>query len=357
MKSYPFTSQVTYDDKGLPQYDRAVDSAFLRKVFAQYFSDGVFYKPTNALQVTPGTGMQVIVEPGVCHIQGAIGIEEAQRTLSVQASEAMDRVDTVVARLDLTLAKRDIDLYIVKGTAAETPTAPALTRNGTQWELGLADLFVAKNSDTITLQRITDTRLDPDRCGMVAQTIGALDTEPYYAQLAAMIEDLKRVIAGIEAGSEVMLKAAYGGSADGVVASADKLAAPRMIGNASFDGSGDITLAEIGAGFTAAVITPGSGYGSKLSRVSASGVYVDVYINLIKDDNPAYYDTICTLPENARPQFEFACPAILRNVQNGLTQFAAAQIKSDGEVKLFSVTPEPSLGLKQIIIKTGFALQ
>ena len=247
MKSYPFTSQVTYDDEGLPQYDRAVDSAFLRKVFAQYFSDGVFYKPTNALQVTPGIGMQVIVEPGVCHIQGAIGIEDAQRVLAVQAADTLDRIDTVVARLDLTLAKRDIDLYIVKGTAAETPTAPALTRNSTQWELGLADLFITKNSDTITLQRITDTRLNPDRCGVVAQTIGALDTQPYYAQLSAMIADLQEVIAGIEAGSEVMLKAAYGGSADGVVASADKLATPRMIGEAAFDGSADLTLAEIGA--------------------------------------------------------------------------------------------------------------
>ena len=34
MQSYPFTSQVTYDEQGLPLYDRAVDSAFLRKVFA-----------------------------------------------------------------------------------------------------------------------------------------------------------------------------------------------------------------------------------------------------------------------------------------------------------------------------------
>lgn len=78
MQSYPFTSRVTYDGQGLPQYDRAVDSAFLRKVFAQYFSDGVFYNPTDALQVVAGTGMQVLVKPGVCHIQGAMGIETAE---------------------------------------------------------------------------------------------------------------------------------------------------------------------------------------------------------------------------------------------------------------------------------------
>ena len=47
--------------------------------------------------------------------------------------------------------------------------------------------------------------------------------------------------------AEGMAKADYGGSADGVVAAADKLAAPVKIGNADFDGSADITLAEIGA--------------------------------------------------------------------------------------------------------------
>ena len=104
MQSYPFTSQVTYDEQGLPLYDRAVDSEFLRSVFAAYFSDGIFYKPTNALQVTAGTGMQVQANPGICHIRGAIGIETDTRTLTVEAAGTSPRIDTVVARLDLSLA-------------------------------------------------------------------------------------------------------------------------------------------------------------------------------------------------------------------------------------------------------------
>ena len=36
MNSYPFTSQVTYDEQGRPLYDRAVDSEFLRQVNRQY---------------------------------------------------------------------------------------------------------------------------------------------------------------------------------------------------------------------------------------------------------------------------------------------------------------------------------
>lgn len=220
MQSYPFTSQVTYDDQGLPLYDRAVDSKFLRKVYAQYWSDGVFYKPATALQVVADTGMQVAVEPGVCHIQGAMGIEPNRRILVVQAAEAQDRIDTVVARLDLSVAVRSIDLYVRKGTAADSPQAPALTRDSTTWEIGLANLFIARNTATISQQRITDTRLDTTRCGLVAQTVGELDTAPYFAQLMSQIEAhqeaaesqiqlLQEAIQSVESGTAWMMRTQY----------------------------------------------------------------------------------------------------------------------------------------------------
>ena len=220
MKSYPFTSEVTYDPQGLPLYDRAVDSEFLRAVFKQYFSDGVFYNPSSALQVIADTGMQVKVHPGCCHIQGAMGIETEQRTLQVQAAEAQDRIDTVVARFDLSRDARKIDLYVVKGMAAESPQPPSLTRDTTIWELGLANLFIVKTTTDIPTQRITDTRLDTARCGQVIAPTAPADLEPYFAQLQAsitthdteaqaQITELERVIRDIEADSEVMLKTVY----------------------------------------------------------------------------------------------------------------------------------------------------
>lgn len=198
MKSYPFTSEVTYDPQGLPLYDRAVDSEFLRAVFAQYFSDGVFYNPSSSLQVVADAGMQVKVQPGACHIRGAMGIEEEPRTLAVQAAESQDRIDTVVARFDLSRDARKIDLYVVKGTAAESPQPPELTRDATIWELGLANLFIAKATADIPTQRITDTRLDTGRCGMVMVPLDTPDWEPYFAQLQAVIA------AQAEAGTEQM---------------------------------------------------------------------------------------------------------------------------------------------------------
>ena len=221
MQSYPFTSQVTYDEQGLPLYDRAVDSEFLRSVNKQYYSDGVFYDQSDRLQVMADTGMQVKVSPGCVHIQGAIGIEPNQRTLVVQASDEQDRIDTVVARLDLTLGVRSVDLYIVKGTPSESPQPPVLTRDSTIWELGLANLFVAKNVSTISQQRITDTRLDPSRCGQVGATVQPpFDTGAFFSQLEAsirthqqdaeaQIEQLRKAIEAVEGDAAWMMKDLY----------------------------------------------------------------------------------------------------------------------------------------------------
>ena len=221
MQSYPFTSEVTYDEQGLPHYDRAVDSAFLRKVFAQYFSDGVFYDQSNRMQVVADTGMQVKVLPGAINIRGAIGIEEQERTLQAQAADTQDRIDTVVSRRDLSQSVRSIDYYILKGTPAESPQAPALTRDSTIWELGLANLFIAKNTSTISQQRITDTRLDPDRCGQVGAPVQPpFDTAAFFAQLQAAIQEhqaaaqaqitqLAAAIQAVEGDSAWMMKELY----------------------------------------------------------------------------------------------------------------------------------------------------
>ena len=221
MKSYPFTSQVTYDIHGLPKYDRAVNSEFLRAVYARFFSDGVFYDQSDRLQVVADTGMQVKVKPGSVHIRGAIGIEETERTLQVQAADTLDRIDTVVARLDLSLEARDIDLYVVKGVPAESPQPPVLTRDATVWEEGLANLFIAKNTSTIPQERITDTRLDPSRCGQVGAAVQPpFDTAAYFAQLEAaiqahqtdaeaQIEQLRQAISDVEGSAAWMMKDLY----------------------------------------------------------------------------------------------------------------------------------------------------
>lgn len=137
--------------------------------------------------------MNVIVKPGACMIQGGIKLIDANRTLSVQASDpTYDRIDTVVMRLNDNRAVRDIDLYVRKGTPAVSPTRPELTQTESLWEIGLADLFITKNTSAISQQRITDTRLDISRCGVVS-SIATFDTTGLYDQIQNDLNAFKTV--------------------------------------------------------------------------------------------------------------------------------------------------------------------
>lgn len=218
MISYPFTSRVTYDAQSLPIYDRAVDSAFLRRFYKAYWGDGVFYKPSASFAVTAtGTGMNVQVQPGMAQVQGAFCLEDAVQTLPIAAADAsLNRIDSVVLRLDLSLDKRDISLAVVSGVAAVSPVAPALTRNNTTWELGIANVLVSAGAGVITQRDVEDTRLDDTRCGAVAQTVGELDTSGFFAQLTAMIARLREKIGEVETGTAAMLRSVYDPGDDGV---------------------------------------------------------------------------------------------------------------------------------------------
>ena len=218
MISYPFTSRVTYDAQSLPIYDRAVDSAFLRRFYKAYWDDGVFYKPTTSFAVTAtGTGMNVQVQPGMAQVQGAFCLEDTVQTLPIAAADAsLNRIDSVVLRLDLSLDKRDISLAVISGVAAVSPVAPALTRNNTTWELGIANVLVSAGAGVITQRDVEDTRLDDTRCGAVAQTVGELDTSGFFAQLTAMIARLREEIGEVETGTAAMLRSVYDPGDDGV---------------------------------------------------------------------------------------------------------------------------------------------
>lgn len=218
MISYPFTSRVTYDAQSLPIYDRAVDSAFLRRFYKAYWDDGVFYKPSTSFAVTAtGTGMNVQVQPGMAQVQGAFCLEDTVQTLPIAAADAsLNRIDSVVLRLDLSLDKRDISLAVASGVAAVSPVAPALTRNNTTWELGIANVLVSAGAGVITQRDVEDTRLDDTRCGAVAQTVGELDTSGFFAQLTAMIARLREEIGEVETGTAAMLRSVYDPGDDGV---------------------------------------------------------------------------------------------------------------------------------------------
>ncbi len=198
MRSLPFDSQISgYDDEGYPIYDRAADSSQLAALFKEYFTNGIFTNPSTSFQVIPSdNNMSVVVKAGAGNINGYFCDEDTDRTLVVQASDTTyDRIDRVVLRLNLNVSVRSIDLYVLQGIGASSPTAPELTRNSSIYELCLAEIYIPKNTTSISVSRITDTRLDTNKCGVVQQTIQTIDTSSIFTQYQAALDEYLDIVA------------------------------------------------------------------------------------------------------------------------------------------------------------------
>ena len=167
MVSFPFDSKITgYDESNYPIYDRAVDSTLLSRVINEFVSTGVFIKESNGFSVAAGDGMTVVVSPGSAVIRGTTCIENDERTLTVQAADSnYDRIDSVILRYNNNEDVRALDLHILQGTASSSPVQPTLTREGAIYEIAIANIYIPVNSNTISNERITDTRGDSSRCG------------------------------------------------------------------------------------------------------------------------------------------------------------------------------------------------
>lgn len=175
----------------MPIYDRAITSAPLRSLIGKLFTDGIAPNPSTNLQVSTSEGMNVMVHAGFAICGSCLKLEEVSRTLAVQASDATyDRIDTVVLRLNTNDNARNCDLYVLQGTPAATPVRPALTRTFTIWELGLADIFVTKGSGAISDARITDTRYEAERCGVIS-SVSQFDTTAIYNQVQTDLAEFK----------------------------------------------------------------------------------------------------------------------------------------------------------------------
>ena len=191
MIGYPLDSHVTYDSDGTPKYDRAITSEPLRRLYKSLFITGVLPNPSSNLQVYPGDGMSVNVRAGFAMVEGCMKLEDAETTLAIGASsDAYDRIDTVVMRLNDNDDVRSCELYVIAGTPATSPVRPELTRSGSIYEIGLADVYIAKGATEISAAKITDTRYDTARCGVIS-SISRFDTTTIYDQVLADLAEFK----------------------------------------------------------------------------------------------------------------------------------------------------------------------
>ncbi|MGI6497241.1 MAG: hypothetical protein ACOX0U_00080 [Oscillospiraceae bacterium] len=153
--------------------DRVYNASDFAAYFGKLVSNGIFYAAATNLQVMAATGMKIAVLPGSAWINGYA--YENTDTLELELATANGinpRIDRVVVRWSA--VGREIRLAVLTGVASASPVTPELTRNNDIYELGIADITVAKGVVSITAGSITDTRLNTTLCGLVNSLVSAV---------------------------------------------------------------------------------------------------------------------------------------------------------------------------------------
>lgn len=197
MLSFPFDSRVEVVENPIThepetQFDRAVSSQPMRHLISHLFTSGIMPDISSNYLVSAGTdGMTVVVHSGFAVLEGGLALETEDRTLEITAADtSLDRIDTVVLRWNENVDVRTCDLYIKAGTPASSPVRPELQRDNSIYEIGLADVFITRSTVTITNEKITDTRYETARCGVVS-SISEFDTTFIYQQVQSDLANFK----------------------------------------------------------------------------------------------------------------------------------------------------------------------
>ena len=151
------------------EYDRKYNANDYSDNLAVVIGNGVLRSIADDLRVT-SFGMNVSVSAGRAWINGHHYHNDSPKAFeTVTAPAGGSRWDRIVLRLDTALATRSITAQYVQGVAGNTPQKPSPVREGSVYELVLADIYVGTNANSVT---VTDTRADAELCGWVYSTAG-----------------------------------------------------------------------------------------------------------------------------------------------------------------------------------------
>ena len=178
---------VTYGFFNAVNSDRVYNADQMSLYFEGLISEGIFESIGDKLRVTAGDGMVVNVGTGRAIVRSRWVKNDVTLPLTIAAaSETLNRIDAIIAKLDMTA--RTITIEVKQGeSVAGVPNAPAYTRTSDVYELWLATVRVNKNTTAITQDMITDFRPSA-LCGYVTGLINQVDTSTLYAQWEAAYE-------------------------------------------------------------------------------------------------------------------------------------------------------------------------
>lgn len=178
--------------------DRKYNARQLASIFDGVISDGVFATYGGHFLVSAVSGMNIKVASGRAWLNHTWTLNDVDYPLTVDTAEVVtNRIDTVIIEVDESQDKRQNQIKILKGSDADTPSAPTLTNNSTLHQYALADIYVGAGVTEITNANITN-RIGTDTLPWVTGLIDTIDvtalTAQWNAQVNALLDQLRRDI-------------------------------------------------------------------------------------------------------------------------------------------------------------------
>lgn len=155
------------------------------------------YSAEEDFAVTPAGGIKVTVSAGQGWVRPArfegysIIMREAETLTLALADGQRPRIDRIVLRFDA--ASRKSSLLILQGTPDTQPTAPAISRTATVYDLCLAEVTRPAGSTSITAAHIKDTRTNEALCGIMRDAVTRIPTDQLIAQAEGAIQDIQSI--------------------------------------------------------------------------------------------------------------------------------------------------------------------
>lgn len=178
--------------------DRKYNARQLASIFDGVISDGVFATYGGHFLVSAVSGMNIKVASGRAWLNHTWTLNDVDYPLTVNTAEVVtNRIDTVIIEVDESQDKRQNQIKILKGSDADTPSAPTLTNNSTLHQYALADIYVGAGVTEITTANITN-RIGTGSLPWVTGLIDMIDvtelTAQWNAQVNALLDQLRRDI-------------------------------------------------------------------------------------------------------------------------------------------------------------------
>lgn len=141
----------------------------------------------------------ITVDKGVAWIQNTefAGKVVAMKGVTVidvgVADDLNDRIDVVAIQFDAN--ENETKIVVKHGDPVLTnPQIPEINRSGGLFELYLCSIYRTAGKTAISASDVTDLRLNPDYCGLMADSVTKIDTSMIESQVTELIDFLKSQI-------------------------------------------------------------------------------------------------------------------------------------------------------------------